>query len=232
MQQGSVRGRHRRGLTRPSLGWLVVLLCLLSTPLQAVGLVDLDIAPQELTTALERFSRATGMAVLVDHALSNRRQTLGVQGRFTPSEGLNVLLRGTGLAAHYAREDAFTLQPVRVREVPVPRGAVPGLSDSNYAAAIQTAIQRNLCASPLTRPGSFRALLQVWIGRDGVIQHSRLVSSTGDPIRDRALVNSMQNLRIDRPAPTSLRQPVTLLLLPDSSGKRMECTAGEGVFGQ
>lgn len=210
----------------------MAVLCLLAGPVPAVDRVDLDIAPQELTTALERFSRATGMAVLVDHGLSSRRQTLGVQGRFTPSEGLNVLLRGTGLAAHYARLDAFTLQPVRVREVPLPPGAAPGLSDGNYAAAIQAVIHRNLCASPLTRPGTFRALLQVWIGRDGVVQHSRLVSSTGDLMRDKALVNSMQNLRIDRPAPTSLRQPVTLLLLPDSSGKRMECTTGEGVFGQ
>jgi len=106
------------------------------------------------------------------------------------------------------------------------------LSDRNYAAAIQAGIQRSLCRSALTRPGSYRALLQVWIGRDGVVQHSRLVSSTGDPVRDRALVNSLQNLRIDRPAPSSLRQPVTLLLLPDSSGRRMECTAGDGVPGQ
>lgn len=210
----------------------MVWLCLLAAPVRAVGLVELDIAPQALTTALEQFSRATGMAVLVDHGLSSRRQTLGVQGRFTPSKALNVLLRGTGLAAHYARADAFTLQPVRVREVALPPGAAPGLSEGNYAAAIQAVIQRNLCASPLTRPGSFRALLQVWIGRDGVVQHTRLVASTGDLMRDKALVNSMQNLRIDRPAPTSLRQPVTLLLLPDSSGKRMECTAGEGVFGQ
>ncbi|WLG98299.1 TonB C-terminal domain-containing protein [Pseudomonas sp. FP198] len=206
--------------------------CLLAGPAQAVGMVDLDIAPQELAPALELFSRATGMAVLVDHALSNRRHTMGVQGLFTPAQGLSVLLSGTGLAAQYARADAFTLQPVQVREVPLPPGATAGLSDSNYAATIQAVIQRNLCRSPLTRPGSFRALLQVWIGRDGVVQNSRLVSSTGDVLRDKALVNSLQNLRIDRPAPSSLRQPVTLLLLPDSSGKSMECTAGEEVFGQ
>ncbi len=232
MQQGRAGGGRGRGLTRAPLRWLMVLLCLLAGPIQAVGLVDLDIAPQELTTALEQFSRATGMAVLVDHQLSSQRHTLGVQGQFTPSEGLRVLLSGTGLAAHYAREDAFTLQPVQVREVPLPPGVTPGLSDSNYAAAIQAVIQRNLCRSPLTRPGSFRAVLQVWIGRDGVVQHSRLVSSTGDLMRDKALVNSLQNLRIDRPAPSSLRQPVTLLLLPDSSGRSMECIAGEGVSGR
>lgn len=232
MQQGITGGGRRRGLARAPLGWLMVAWCLLAGPAQAAGVVDLDIAPQELAPALEQFSRATGMAVLVDHALSNRRHTMGVQGLFTPAQGLSVLLSGTGLAAHYARADAFTLQPVQVREVPLPPGATAGLSDSNYAAAIQAVIQRNLCRSPLTRPGRFRALLQVWIGRDGVVQNSRLVSSTGDVLRDKALVNSLQNLRIDRPAPSSLRQPVTLLLLPDSSGKSMECTAGEEVLGQ
>lgn len=232
MQQGITGGGRRRGLARAPLGWLMVAWCLLAGPAQAAGVVDLDIAPQELAPALEQFSRATGMAVLVDHALSNRRHTMGVQGLFTPAQGLSVLLSGTGLAAQYARADALTLQPVQVREVPLPPGATAGLSDSNYAATIQAVIQRNLCRSPLTRPGSFRALLQVWIGRDGVVQNSRLVSSTGDVLRDKALVNSLQNLRIDRPAPSSLRQPVTLLLLPDSSGKSMECTAGEEVFGQ
>lgn len=232
MQQGRAEGGRGRGLTGAPLGWLVVLLCLLSAPAQAVDWVELDIAPQELTTALEQFSRFTGMAVLVDQQLSDQRHTLGVRGRFTPSEGLRVLLSGTGLAAHYARADAFTLQPVRVREVPLPAGVTPGLGDNNYAAAIQTVIQRNLCGSPLTRPGSFRAVLQMWIGRDGVVQHSRLVSSTGDLMRDKALVDSLQNLRIDRPAPSSLRQPVTLLLLPDSSGRSMECTTGEGVPGR
>jgi hypothetical protein len=83
----------------------------------------------------------------------------------------------------------------------------------------------------MTRPGSFRALLQLWIGRDGVVQYSRLVSSTGDVQRDSALVESLRNLSIERPAPSSLGQPVTLLLLPDSSGKRMECTQWEGVSG-
>jgi len=232
VQQGRAGGGGRRGLTWAPLGWLVVSWCLLTGPVQAASLVDLDIAPQALTTALEQFSRATGMAVLVDHQLSSQRQTLGVQGRFTPADGLRVLLSGTGLAAHYARADAFTLQPVQVRDVALPAGVTPGLSDSNYAAAIQTVIQRNLCRSPLTQPGSFRAVLQIWIGRDGVVQHSRLVSSTGDLLRDKALVNSLQNLRIDRPAPSSLRQPVTLLLLPDSSGRSMECTAGEGVSGR
>lgn len=96
---------------------------------------------------------------------------------------------------------------------------------------MQQAIERSLCRSPLTRPGSFRALVQVWVNGDGVIEHSRLVSSTGDLQRDEALVRGLGATRVERPAPSSLRLPVTLLLMPDSTGTRMECTAGEGVSG-
>jgi type II secretory pathway component GspD/PulD (secretin) len=192
-----------------------------------------DIAAQELSSALEAFSRSSGMAVLVDRQLTRGRRSIGVQGRLTATQALNTLLVGTGLMARYARADAFTLQVAQVAPVPLPPGVTPSGSQvgSSYALAIQSAIEHRLCASPLTRPGDYRALLQVWIGRDGAVQHSRLVTSSGDARRDAALVDSVQHLRIERSPPSSLRQPVTLLLVPDSSGKRMECTQLEGAFG-
>lgn len=192
-----------------------------------------DISAQELSGALEAFSRSSGMAVLVDRQLTRGRRSIGVQGRLTATQALNTLLVGTGLMARYARADAFTLQVAQVAPVPLPPGAAASGSQvgSSYALAIQSAIERRLCASPLTRPGDYRALLQVWIGRDGAVQHSRLVTSSGDTQRDAALVDSVQHLRIERSPPSSLRQPVTLLLVPDSSGKRMECTQQQGAFG-
>lgn len=192
-----------------------------------------DISAQELSSALEAFSRSSGMAVLVDRQLTRGRRSIGVQGRLTATQALNTLLVGTGLMARYTRADAFTLQIAQVAPVPLPPGATGTGSQvgSSYALAIQSAIERRLCASPLTRPGGYRALLQVWIGRDGAVQHSRLVTSSGDSQRDAALVDSVQHLRIERSPPSSLRQPVTLLLVPDSSGKRMECTQQEGAFG-
>ncbi|WP_256735484.1 secretin and TonB N-terminal domain-containing protein [Pseudomonas sp. dw_612] len=192
-----------------------------------------DISAQELSGALEAFSRSSGMAVLVDRQLTRGRRSIGVQGRLTATQALNTLLVGTGLMARYARADAFTLQVAQVAPVPLPPGISAGGSQvgSSYALAIQSAIERRLCSSPLTRPGDYRALLQVWIGRDGAVQHSRLVTSSGDTQRDAALVDSVQHLRIERSPPSSLRQPVTLLLVPNLSGKRMECTQQQGAFG-
>ena len=196
--------------------------------------VILDLPAQNLDSALQAFSHATGLAVLVDRELTRGRRSIGVHGRYSAQQALGLLLTGSGLMARYARSDAFTLQVPEVCRSAEPRGLKAGNAariNNSYATALQQAIERSLCRSPLTRPGSFRALVQVWVNRNGVIEHSRLVSSTGDLQRDEALVLGLSAARVERPAPSSLRLPVTLLLMPDSTGTRMECTAGEGVFG-
>ncbi len=236
------RGRARDEFARSALVRQLCLGLLLglflgrasADPLPATMRMTLHIPAQELARALEQFSRATGMAVLVDSQLSRGRRSLAVEGEFTAAEALRRMLGGSGLMAKYSRDDAFTLQVAQVEDVPMPAEKPTPASaavNRNYATAVQAAIERNLCRSPLTRPGSFRAVLQLWIGRDGVVQHNRLVTTTGDVRRDAALVDSFHTLRIDRPTPGALRQPVTLLLLPESSGKRMECTQWEGVSG-
>ncbi|WP_432711411.1 secretin and TonB N-terminal domain-containing protein [Pseudomonas marginalis] len=197
-------------------------------------LLSLNLAAQDLEHALQAYSRATGMAVLVDRELTRGRRSIAVRGRFTAQEALAMLLTGSGLMARYARSDAFTLQLPDVSQPPLTRGAAARNAariNNSYATALQQAIEASLCRSPLTRPGGFRALVQVWVNPDGVIAHSRLVSSTGDEQRDEALVRSLATTRVERPAPSSLRQPVTLLLMPDTTGTRMECTVAKGASG-
>lgn len=197
-------------------------------------LLSLNLPAQDLEHALQAYSRATGMAVLVDRELTRGRRSIGVRGRFKAQEALAMLLTGSGLMARYARSDAFTLQTPQVSQPPPTKGAAARSAariNNSYATALQQAIETSLCRSPLTRPGSFRALVQVWVNPDGVIEHSRLVSSTGDEQRDEALVRSLSAARVQRPAPSSLRQPVTLLLMPDTTGMRMECTAAKGAWG-
>lgn len=197
-------------------------------------LLSLNLAAQDLEHALQAYSRATGMAVLVDRELTRGRRSIAVRGRFTAQEALAMLLTGSGLMARYARSDAFTLQLPDVSPPPPTQGTAARHTariNTSYATALQHAIETSLCRSPLTRPGGFRALVQVWVNPDGVIAHSRLVSSTGDEQRDEALVRSLATTRVERPAPSSLRQPVTLLLMPDTTGTRMECTVAKGASG-
>lgn len=215
----------------------LVLLWLLAGTQPAIAespLLLLDLPAQDLEHALQAYSRATGMAVLVDRELTRGRRSIGVRGRYTAQEALAMLLTGSGLMARYARNDAFTLQRPDVEQAPAPRGLSARNAarlNSSYAAALQQAIEASLCRTPLTRPGTYRALVQVWVNPQGLIEHSRLVSSTGDTQRDEALVRGLGSARVERPAPSSLRQPVTLLLMPDTTGMRMECTAGKGATG-
>ncbi|VVM63414.1 hypothetical protein PS662_01420 [Pseudomonas fluorescens] len=236
MQRGKAREAHQSSSIQVRQACLALLFWLqasavIADPVDARAPADLDIPAQELGSALEWFSRSTGMAVLVDHQLTRGRRSIAVKGRLSATDALTRMLSGSGLMARYARADAFTLQVAEVSSIAGPASSSASLAGSSYATSVQAAIERSLCRSPLIRPGSFRALLQLWIGRDGVVQHSRLVSSTGDFKRDAALVESLRNLDIERPTPSSLSQPVTLLLLPESSGKRMECSNGKGVSG-
>ena len=215
----------------------LVLLLLLAggRPAQAESpLLSLNLPAQDLEHALQAYSRATGMAVLVDRELTRGRRSIGVRGRFTAQEALAMLLTGSGLMARYARSDAFTLQTPQVSPPPPTQGAAARSAariNNSYATALQQAIETSLCRSPLTRPGSFRALVQLWVSPEGLIEYSRLVSSTGDEQRDEALVRNLSAARVERPAPSSLRQPMTLLLMPDTTGTRMECTVAKGASG-
>lgn len=234
MQRCNAGGEQ--GAWRHAVCALVLLLLLGMHPAARAEspLLTLDLPAQDLEHALQAYSRATGMAVLVDRELTRGRRAIGVHGRFTAQEALALLLTGSGLMARYARVDAFTLQLPEVSQPPATRGAAARNAvriNNSYATALQQAIEASLCRSPLTRPGSFRALVQVWVNRDGWIEHSRLVSSTGDEQRDEALVRGLGTTQVERPAPSSLRQPVTLLLMPDTTGTRMECTAAKGASG-
>lgn len=228
-------GGEQGGWRRAVCALLLLLLLAGGRVAQAESsLLLLNLPAQDLEHALQAYSRATGMAVLVDRELTRGRRSISVRGRFTVQEALAMLLTGSGLMARYARDDAFTLQLPAVSQPPATRGAAARNAariNNSYATALQQAIEASLCRSPLTRPGSFRALVQVWVNPQGLIEHSRLVSSTGDEQRDEALVRNLGTTRVERPAPSSLRQPVTLLLMPDTTGMRMECTAANGAWG-
>jgi hypothetical protein len=193
-------------------------------------MITLEIPAQSLATALDSFSRLTGLAVLVDKTLTEGRRSAEVSGRQEVRQALELLLSGSGLMALYSGEDSFTVLPAHVvggtAQLPVTTGIG---SSYNFATALQIAVERTLCRSTVARPGSYRAVLQLWIGQLGEVQHSRLISTTGDFKRDDALVQSLRQVVVDRAPPSSMRQPVTLLLEPYPVGKRMDCKQWEGA---
>ncbi|MDR0280270.1 MAG: STN domain-containing protein [Paucimonas sp.] len=187
-----------------------------------LAMVDFHLAAQPLGKALQAYGELTGMAVLVDGALLKGRRSAAVRGRFSAGDGLTRLLDGTGLGARYTGEQAFTL-------VPLTRAAqVPARPDKPFVAALQRAVIRRLCEYPELYPGTFRAALQLWFDRGGVLQRVSLLGPTGDKDVDEALPGALQGMQLGRAAPAL---PVTLLLARKESGKTIECEHSQGEAG-
>jgi hypothetical protein len=188
-----------------------------------------DIGPQALSTAVRAFSDVTGQALLVDERLLVGRMSPGVRGEFTAEDALRRLLAGTGLRERYTSDKAFTLMPLSEGGLGAPAVA-PAASVADpanvavnaYGAALQIAIESALCGSELTRPGAYRLALQVWVAPSGELHRVRLLGSTGQVERDKAVEAALGGLRVDTP-PSGLSQPLTLLLLPAGASRPARC---------
>jgi hypothetical protein len=181
-----------------------------------------DIDAQPLATALRGYSEATGIAVLFDDSLVAGHSSPGIHGVVDPRDALRVLLVGTGLSAHFASMNAFTVTADPSTEADTPAASAadahsdaPSL-DERGAAAIQAAIEAALCAHTATRPGSFRLAMQVWIDAAGAITEVSALAPSDDPHRDARVVAALRGVRL--PPSTYRFSPVTVLLTPSAPG--------------
>ncbi|MCL6701765.1 STN domain-containing protein [Pseudomonas sp. T1.Ur] len=193
--------------------------------------VEFAIPAQEMTVALDLYSRASGMAILVDRQLAHGRRSTAVHGRLNARQALEQLLAGSGLAALYTGADAFTVKEAKLtrRADASSRNGGPAVREDNFARALQAALEQALCRSTVTRPGHYRAALQLWVGGSGEVRHSRLLASTGDARRDAAIIEGLSTLDIGRVPPSSLPQPVTVLVVPGAASAGTECNPWEGA---
>jgi hypothetical protein len=174
-----------------------------------------DIDAQALATALRAFSEASGTAVLFDDGLVAGRETQGLHGEASPRDALRILLLGTGLEARFSSMNAFTVTlpdaPPATPSAP-PGGAAGPVLDGASAAALQSAIERALCARAATRPGTFRLAMQLWIDETGGVADAVALAPSGDPERDGKVLSAVRAARV----PAALRRfsPVTVLLTP------------------
>lgn len=197
----------------------------------ATTLIEFNIPAQPLADALNLYSESAGVAILVDRELTNARRSASLKGRFSVREALGLLLSGTGLMAIYSHEDAFTLRRAEVSNSTqdTAQSIKKSQGGGSYASVVQLALEKALCSSEVTRPGSYRIAFQLWIGAHGEVQHSRLLSSSGDVQRDDHLVNVLRGLRVPQAPPTSLSQPLTILVLPEAENSGATCHRFEGI---
>ncbi len=194
-----------------------------------------DIPPQSLASALVTYSGVTGMAVLVDGELARGRRSARLQGRFTASDALTRLLGGTGLMARYTSQEAFTLLPAQAVRNAAPLPAEMPKVEQPRGSALRGsgpgALEEQLCRSPRDSSGYLSrgaATLDRSLRRGSPQSPAPVRPATA---ADSALVESLRGVRVMQATPATLAQPLTILLLPKTTGKAMECKLTEGVGG-
>jgi secretin/TonB-like protein len=172
--------------------------------------IDYEITAQELDAAIRAYIRASGAQVFFETSLTAGRRSTEIKGRFTAGEALEMLLTGTGLTASRTDVDAFIIAPIPERD------AVSSMStarpDSRFLTALQTTILDALCREAQTRPGGYKAVIELWIAPEGVVRQSALIGSTGDTQRDRVLLRNLLGVPISAKPPPGMRQPVVMTI--------------------
>jgi hypothetical protein len=205
-----------------------------STP---AGLIHFDIAAQPLGDALDAFGRATGLSVLID-SRNSVRDAPALHGAYSESGALAALLAGSGLHAAYPDSRSIVIEGI-AQDAPVPAapparsvaaadipGVIVGGQDfRDYAARVQSAVQRALCRVPQTRPGSYRLALQLDIDARGRVAQLRLLDTTGNAARDAAIARVVQAVDVGAAPAASMPQPIVMLLLPQGPLAQLDCAA-------
>lgn len=186
--------------------------------------IHFAIAAQPLAQALVEYSLVSGLSVLVDSSLTAGRQAPAVVGVYTPGEALRRLLAGSPLSIRYASAQSFTL----VENTDEAGSAAPRsgkrLRDTPYAAVVQGALIRALCAATGVQPGNYRALVQLWFDKAWRVSRVGWVARTGQASLDGRLEAALRGVVIG-PLPAGMPQPLTVLLEPRSAA---ECAAESG----
>lgn len=174
--------------------------------------VFFDIPRQPLARALQKFSAATGIDVLMDTRNAGAdAQSLDVKGPMEARDALDTLLIGSGLAAREFDPDTVLVGAAAKAEGGTPIFSGP---EQIYFAVVQSAIEAALCAHSETAPGRYRLAMALWIGKSGRVVHFKRLDTTGEASRDVAVDEVMRVVAFDRLPPAGLPQPLTLVIAP------------------
>lgn len=185
--------------------------------------ISFDIPAQPLERALLAYGAATGIQILYDASLVSGKRSSPVSGRYPPQQTLEMLLRETGLRVRYTSPGAITLssaddRPREVMTLDVMRvEAAPLVIGDNgrfngYGQTLQGDIIAALRRHPVASRGRYEVVLRVWVGPDGAIARSELLTSTGQEDHDGAIIEAVRGVGQGRTPPRDLPQPILFRL--------------------
>jgi hypothetical protein len=190
--------------------------------------VSFNIPAQPLLQALTAFAEATGFEIVADARQAHGRVSSPLIGTMQPREALLTLLAGTGLTVRdYAPGDVkLVLAPLSPDQSVFSPVTSP---HARYFADVQQAILNATCRAGITRPGSYRLAIKLWVQPSGEVAHVKFLDTTGDAARDTALNLAFQRMDIGTPPPPDFQQPITLVILPRAQYADLGCN-GRAAF--
>lgn len=176
--------------------------------------IAFDIAAQPLSQALIAYSEATGLEVFYKAVLAEGQHSQKVHGSLPPAMALKELLRGTGYVARTTGAGAFTIEtaPQDAADVPDPRRS----RYEPYFAVVQSRVSDALCRNPDAGKTSDEVLLRVWLSPSGTFARVEVISDDGSRAADQTVAATMQGLAMGLSPPSSMPQPVNMVIFPAS----------------
>ncbi len=193
----------------------IVMLWVWFTPTLALARGDMlpfDLPAQPLEQALERFSVVSGWSVMYPGALADGRRSQPVQGMMPPSQALEELLGGTGLAIEDAGEGRVVLRQVigaELDQTSPPADLMDASAIRREFGGLQRRLRDAFCDHPLLAPGNYTARVGFRVDQNGRVRQPQLFHSSGAAKRDEALLKVLGELQLAASA-AMLPQPVTL----------------------
>ncbi|ALK34224.1 TonB C-terminal domain-containing protein [Burkholderia plantarii] len=207
----------------------------------AAGTARFDLPAQPLARALQSFARVTELVVLAPAPLLEGRMSAPLEGDYAPRDALRRVLVGTGLRADFTQPDEAIIvaDPASRGLAATPTdngsdGALPvdGIEGSAerraFAGTLQERMIEALCAQPAAVPGSYRFVAQLRMDEKGAVVAVNKVTSSGQAVRDAAILRALRALQLDTAPPAGLPQPVTILLRPTGNGVHFRCPSAAG----
>ncbi|MDQ0354260.1 hypothetical protein J2S22_001177 [Rhodoplanes tepidamans] len=194
----------------------------------AGGLVRFDIPLQPLATALDEFSRVTGVQVLYESRLAHGMLSPGLRRTATVEAALAALIDGTDLTARFVGPKAVTLvRPVAADASELPSRRALGapqlvlrtmrVVEENddgklraYDMVLRSDIEQALKRDPMTRAGPYVASLRLWVDPSRVVRRMELVDTTGDDRYDAAISKALRGLVVSQPPPPAMPNPINV----------------------
>ncbi len=81
---------------------------------------------------------------------------------------------------------------------------------SGYLGGLQKNIRDELGRNEKLRKGEYKAVVAIWIGRDGSVERVELLGSSGEPDVDAAMKKVLNSIRQFEEPPSDMPQPVKL----------------------